>query len=362
MSGFMTVSAQDSDFALGREHARTTAALTPEVHQWVDGVQRRFPMETSSVSKQIHAVEAVLQRHSPATLNQLAGMAQIYGVDKTELLAASLGTYLESSDQRDGRSFPAPDRGCSTFACNTPDGPVLVKNRDTSSSFRDMQTVLHVRPTRGNAWLAVSTAGAPDVHSSGINERGLAVADTHVPSFDVGPGLPRFSAMRRVLEECSTTAQALELLDSMPMLGLGNIIVGDRSAHFSVVECGHSGIGVVDNQADFVVATNHYVSAECAGSNHQTATSRAGENSRQRRAWLDAELSAAPGAALRAPWDALTHHCDGASPNICVHSKSESETVSSVVFRLDQPSAELAHGHPCLADVQDVELRLTGPG
>lgn len=355
-SGFTVVTARGSGRALGVAHAHATAERRDDVARWVEAAVRAHDPARAVVAARLREVEAVLARHAPETLEQTDGMAGVYGLPPEHLLVAVLGTYFASAEETTARARsgpPGPDQGCSTFALSTGGtgpGPVLAKNRDTRCDYLEWQTVLHVEPDSGHRWTAVSTAGAPDVHSSGMNAAGLAVADTHVPSSDVGPGLPRFTAMRRVLEECSTTAEALETLRSLPVLGLGNLLLADRDGVLAVVECGHSGPGVRLCREGRLVATNHYVTPECSGANLQAATSGPGRDSRARHAWLDAALRDRGPAAVRENPAALmaAHGRDGTGA-VCVHEHDGSATISTAVFRPREGTAELVRGLPCRA-------------
>src|SRR5690625_4854599 len=168
-------------------------------------------------------------------------MAEVCEISARALLAASLGTYVRSLDLCLG--VPV---ACTTMAAPG-SRPVLMKTRANESRFLPMQTILRVRPKQGHPWLALSTAGAPAVHSSGINAAGLAIADTHVASRDIGPGVPRFSSMMHILEECTTTAEAVEYLRTVPQMGLGNLTMVDAEGHTAVVECAFSGSAVIQD-------------------------------------------------------------------------------------------------------------------
>jgi isopenicillin-N N-acyltransferase like protein len=367
MPSFVSVYAKDSGYGLGVAHAEATIHLRDQVAGWVQRALVEKRSSTQTVSRRLRAVEKVLQRHAPATLEQLAGMGSVYNIAVDKLLQAVLGSYLSSEDGRTSRLRRQghPDTGCSTFSLTALPalglGSVLVKNRDTDPAYLHLQTLLHVRPRRAYGWAALSTAGAPDVHSSGMNSESLAVVDTHVPSVNVGAGLPRFVAMRRILEECASTAEALDLLRSLPLMGFGNLVLADRTSDVAVVECGHDAISVLRPMRDYVVATNHYVSPRLAPSNLEPEQSAAGRNSRQRYAWLTQALeSADPVAARSDPVRLLAAHGGDGCASVCVHNDGGSATISTAVFRPEMASFEVSHGTPCKVDLVRVPIEVQG--
>ena len=68
-----------------------------------------------------------------------------------------------------------------------------------------------------------------------MNDTGLAVAVLEVPQVKMNEkrfdphGIPYAMCYRRILEECSTIAEAKLLLESMKRTGLSNLVVADPS-------------------------------------------------------------------------------------------------------------------------------------
>ncbi|WAX55154.1 C45 family peptidase [Jatrophihabitans cynanchi] len=350
MSQLATVEATGDGNRIGRAIAAATSHLRAEVAQWCHSALAAYAPDEPGVRASLHELRTMLEEHSPSTLGQVEGMARGYGVPADGLLVAVLATYFASAD------IPGGDRGCSTFAVRGAAGrpPVLAKNRDSDQRFRSMQTIVRVQPAAGYEWLALSTAGAPAVHSAGINERGLAVADTHVPSTDVGIGLPRFSLMMHALEQCGTTDEAIAYLESVPRMGFGNLILADAEGAVAVVECGHSRLAVIEPAGDEVCATNHFVSDGLAGTCRHPAGSAEGLDSRARRRRLAVDLADADRLAGD-PLGALSvHEQPGAT---CVHGDEGSGwTIATVVAHPDQRSMAIGVGTPCRAIPQRFSL------
>ena len=359
----VVIDAGGTDRQIGRAHALGALALRPAVADWVRASQATHPLSDSSVRRRVEEVVQAWQELTPATLEQVSGMVDVYEVDFDELLVALLATYLKSGDRAAGRGATGPAEmgsldGCTTLAITGPN-PLLAKNRDNDLRFLNMQTVLRVEPERGHRWLALTTAGAPGVHSSGMNELGLCVADTHVPSTDIGPGMPRFAAMMHVLERFSTTAAAVEFLTSTPQMGLGTITVLDEGGQASVVECGFRntvatpGTRAADGSAAAgVAATNHYTHPLLSSCNIAPEDGSPAVSSLTRRARVDALLSRNR-VDRTAVLEVLSSHIafdgsHGQVGSVCAHGPTEqSETISTVVLDAVGRHMDLSLGRAC---------------
>lgn len=361
------IDVRGSNTEIGRAHALATPHLRANVERWVTSTQGDYPSDDPVTNERVEEVVRAWRDLTPGTLEQIEAMAQVYELPARGLLTAVLATYLRSLD----RSATDTD-GCTTLALPDP-RPLLMKNRDNNSWFLPMQTVLRVQPQEGHPWLALSTAGAPGVHSSGMNAAGLCITDTHVASRDIGPGVPRFSSMMHVLEQCTSTEEAVEYLLRVPQMGLGNLTMVDAAGRTAVVECAYSGSAVLREAgpegagaAGTVVATNHFVSEALAPSVLEPEEGTPGIDTRARRSNVisalpqrgaDSALSIAEVRTLAAHhvWQERGENTGaaGAEPaagSLCKHgADSRSETVSTVVFDPVGRTVDLCLGRPCTA-------------
>lgn len=360
----LVIDAHGTDRDIGRQHALGAAALRQGVVQWVEAVLADHPPGDAIVRRRVEEVRAAWQELTPQTLDQVAGMAEVYGLDEDYLLIAALGTYFRSLDRSGGAA-----EGCTTLALGNP-RPLLAKNRDNDRRFLGLQTVLRAKPAQGHPWLALSTAGAPGVHSSGMNTAGLAVADTHVPSSDVGPGVPRYASMMHILEQCSSTAEAVDYLQVTPQMGLGNITVVDAQGSTAVVECGYRTAAVrwgIDAETGTTpvaaVATNHYATPVLAECLLEADEGTPGANSRARFAAVTEFLSGVEGeattrqsadTALKSMQRLFASHAGGENGtgevpgSICQHGPSlRSETVSTAIYDPIGGHLDLCLGWSC---------------
>ncbi len=199
--------------------------------------------------------------HARSTLMMLEGMAHTLEIPSERLFHYVAASYLE-----DLLLAKTQSEGCTVWAVShsaTRDGTsMLVKNRDYYEGHIPMRVIAYAAPREGYRYIYVTSAGSPGVFSSGMNERGLAIADTHVPSRDIGPGLARFTLMMNVLEHHASVADALAYLNSVTCMGAGNLILADAQGDSAVFENGFQRCGLVTPEKEIAVATNHFVSAE----------------------------------------------------------------------------------------------------
>lgn len=344
MSDLTVVEAAGDGYGIGRAIASATTASREAVARLVRRAVQDHPTSDNAVRQAIHDLRRVLQLHSPSTLAQVEAMADGYQLAPDGLLVWLLGTYF--------RSVNASDQGCSVYAwsgARPPHEPWLAKNRDSDRRLQHMQTLVRATPDSGHAWAALSTAGAPGVHSAGMNVHGLAVADTHVPSTDIGIGLPRFSLMLHVLENCTSVAESLTYLRSVPRMGFGNLVLADAAGGMAVVECAHSRLEVLPANAGYVVATNHFVSTGLEQTCWQAADSEAGSNSRARHQSLERALARETSGTEADPIGVLAdHHEPGPT---CAHGtgSQDSVTIATIVCFPTRGVVQVGIGTPCVS-------------
>ena len=121
------------------------------------------------------------------------------------------------------------------------------------------------RPAGKHAFVSVGFPGLVGV-LSGMNDAGLCLAVLEVydakdgePRFD-GQGIPYALCHRRLLEECTTIAEAKKLLESMPRTCLLNLAVADRTGA-AVFEVTPKQVVMRPSEKGVCTCTNHFCSA-----------------------------------------------------------------------------------------------------
>ncbi len=162
----------------------------------------------------------------------------------------------------------------STFACSAlmAEGPpqaatggvLFGRNLDYPSlGYIHEHTLVTVyRPTGKHAFASVGFPGIVGV-LSGMNDAGLCVAVLEV--YDAKEGEPHFNPKgvpyalcnRRLLEECTTIAEAKKLLESMPRTTLLNLAVADRTSS-AVFEVTPKQVALRQSVRGVCTCTNHF--------------------------------------------------------------------------------------------------------
>jgi isopenicillin-N N-acyltransferase-like protein len=165
----------------------------------------------------------------------------------------------------------------STFACSAlmVEGPrsatggvLFGRNLDyPSMGYIHEHTMVTVyRPTGKHAFASVGFPGLVGV-LSGMNDAGLCVAVLEV--YDAKEGEPHFNPKgipyalcnRRLLEECSTIAEAKKLLERLPRTTLLNLAVADRTST-AVFEVTPKQVVLRPSARGVCTCTNHFCSEE----------------------------------------------------------------------------------------------------
>jgi len=293
--------------------------------------------------------------HDPDGLAELAGIGEAFGIGADDLFAhLHLGTIR---DFKSGARLSSD--GCSAWgAPSGPEGPVLAKNRDFSGLHLGIQAVTLCRGKgiATGAILSVGSLGSPAVYSSGMNAKGLMLADTQVAVATHGRGWLRYFLMPRILATCGTVAEALALISSKPHAGGGTLILADASGDTAAVELGASGPGVA--RGGIVWRTNHFVLPEHAAETLLPEGDRIAGNSAERFAYLALTL---PDLAASLPDAArlMQTHRDtapGAAP-LCQHGETEaSQTLSTSIYSCRLGTLTFSQGNPCTGNWQTFQM------
>lgn len=351
MPGYTTLTLQGDAYSMGQQHGQQVRHLRPQI---VEAVAARFrQLDEDGPDPRFEALvrdtHALLQQEDAPLLAMIRGQAQALSFEFDVLLRYNLIAFLR--DDLLVRRSQA--EGCTTWTASgsaTPDGqPILAKNRDYRADHLPLQTVVLATPDHGYPCLYVSSAGSPGVFSAGMNQAGLAVADTHVYSTDLGPGLPSYSLMMHTLENHDTVSAALDYLCAVPRLGRNNLILADASGHLAVLEGGHTRYGLFESQSGALVNTNHFVSDEMRGYYAKVDPPEARGRSTGRYDMASRALADAHGQIDVSFAQALAATHAGPLGSICCHpdAGSKSTTISAAIFLPRQRQMLFCHGLPC---------------
>ena len=241
---------------------------------------------------------------------------------------------------------------------------MLVKNRDPGLERLPLQWLVRAQPKVGYCYAYVSSAGSPGVFCAGMNEVGLAVADTHVCSTDIGPGVPDYSLMMHILEEHSSVRSALDYLRSVTRMGRNNLILADASGNLAVFEIGHMNHGLIEADGHFLVNTNHFVSHSLKDHFVDTNPPALKRNSFHRYEKVRSELEDSYGHIDTALAKRLMAWHGSPLDSLCRHPAPNwpEETLSTTIFLptgtegCARPSLLFCSGRPCQAAYENLTI------
>jgi len=291
----------------------------------------------------------------PDGMAELAGIADGFGLPEDALfLHLHLGTLRDLT----GGATLAMD-GCSAWAVgNGPDGPLVVKNRDFGGLHLGVQQVAwHTGPDiRTGGMLCIGSLGSPGAYSSGMNAAGLALADTQIGARTHAIGWLRYFAMTRVLARCTTVAEAVDWLGSVPHAGGGSLVLADAGGACATVELGARRIAVT--RADPVWRTNHFLTPELAGDTFLRDGTRIDGNSAARLALLSARLPGRVWDIAAAARLMATHAEDPEGAPLCQHPRpgEDTSTLSCAIFAIRDRCVYFHQGNPCAGTWQVIDI------
>lgn len=185
-------------------------------------------------------MEAIYSTFAPHLLEELEGLSQ--GLDISFSEAASLFS---------GYDVPKTEAmGCS--AIMTKD--YYVRNYDFSPDLYDgMFSLIQPHTSFATAGYNLQIIGRHD----GVNEAGLVAGLHFVSNEGYTTGLSAWTAVRMVLDGCSTTEEAVHMLKEIPHTACYNFSLGDEQGNFAVVEASPENV-VVRREPSLLTCVNHF--------------------------------------------------------------------------------------------------------
>jgi isopenicillin-N N-acyltransferase like protein len=342
---------------MGLQHGEQVADLRPKIQALMQVRLAALRQLGVDLSPYLDEITQIWQQHAPATLEMLLGMAETLDLKWDEYFAYTIASYLTSCLNNTSQS-----ESCTTWAAGgnfTRDGaPLLVKNRDCPPDTQPLQCLARIKPTHGNPFLCLTSAGSPGVFSSGINSAGLALVDTFISSTDIGPGIARYSLMMDILQNFATVKEAINYLPTHPHFGDGSVTVLDAQGDMAVFEIAHSVQIVRQSDVGFIASTNHFTAPETRSLWVDKEPVHLRGNSQGRLRMIEDALRSAKGQ-VDIPWSQalMGHHGDNLSA-LCRHAEIDplSMTISCVILLPWLASIYVANGHPCQTPFEFVRL------
>lgn len=268
-----------------------------------------------------------LQSFYPEAIEEIEGFAK--GIeDKPENLGAfllSLGIF-ETTGQ------------CSVFACKNRDSVIVGRNYDMLFEFKKFTESSLIAPKDKYSYISQSDVFIG--RSDGINEKGLFAAMSFVNGTETQPGISFHFVIKKVLENCSTTSEAIDMIRSAKVSSANNFLIADKNFDLAVVESAPQSSYVRRPKKDqnFIYITNQFIS------DSMKPFDRGGvewSNSIERYNGLEERLLAKESVDLEYAKEILSDKC------VCLNLKKEKfGTIWSVVADLNNLKIERAETKP----------------
>jgi len=212
-----------------------------------------FQLPVISAEKTEFGLESwpLLQSFYPEVIDEITGFATAIG-EEPETLGAfllSIGAF-DTSGQ------------CSVFAFRNANSTLIGRNYDMLYTFKKFTESSLIAPENKYAYISQSDVfiGRCD----GINEHGLFAAMSFVNGKTIQPGVGFHFVIRKVLETCRTTDEAIRIIQEALVSSSTNFILADRTGSLAVVESAPERSHVIrpSPKTPFVHITNQFVSTE----------------------------------------------------------------------------------------------------
>jgi isopenicillin-N N-acyltransferase like protein len=343
------IRATGTPFEVGYQHG---AARGAQLRAFLDDGLARIgrlapvPVSVPALLPRLAEYSAAIAAATPRLSEEIDGLAQGAGISREEAVLLQVRRELIGFQR-------VPAAGdCTTYAglkAGPAGGPVLAQTVDLNGNLDDQIAVLDVQldgaPRRA---LVLSFGGL--LGYLGVNSDGLAIGLNLVLGGDWQPGLPPYLAIRHLLDQAGSVAEALALLPGLPLASSRSLTLCDQSSAATVE--------IVDNELRLVepgVHTNHLLHPDFA---QRDALNVFARNSSQRRLTAGqaalAELTAG-----RAGAGVEQHFAVLSRPPVCVADTGDirrERTVAAVVMLPDRGELHLRPGDPSRSATQSFRI------
>jgi isopenicillin-N N-acyltransferase like protein len=343
--------------SIGRQHGNQVTDLRPYILAAMEHRLTEINQPGVDFSSYLAGMNRAFEEHAPGTLEMLRGMAEALDLEWEKYFTYTLASFLDSQIKN-----TLEGDGCTTWAATgkytLDQSPLLAKNRDYKPDHVPLQCLARVQPAHGYPYICLTSAGSPGVFNSGMNVKGLVVADTFVASKDLGFGIPRYSLMMDLLEKFESVPEAIEYFHAKPHTGDGTLIIVDAQGNMAVFEIAHSIQAVRLPVDEYIVGTNHYTFPVMRKLWVDREPINLKGNSRERYKRVRNAIKARKGK-IDIHWsqDLMRQH-KGRLGAICRHADldEKSSTIGSILFSPKLGCLWVANGVPCQTsyDIFDV--------
>ena len=316
---------------LGRQHGEQAAE---HIKHHLDVMCAGSKLSRASMRKRAAAFEPMFDRHCPHLLDEMRGLAEGAGVTAEEAMACSIRGEIGNAKE-----------GCTAYAIGherTAQREILAgQNSDMTNEILPLAYVLHLQPVGKPEVLMWTFGGMLGYH--GMNSAGVA----HFANALGGGPKGRFAMphypLKRMMLECTTLDEVIELFHRVPLASNGNYVLCDSRGILDI-EATTAGPEIIrDGNAGFIAHTNHFL---CPRYALKENFDRSWKDSFPRIEKINTLIeSKSSGVSVEDIKTFLRNH-SGWPTSICRHD-GESRTVASLIAEPSKRRMHVAAGNPC---------------
>ncbi len=243
----------------GRQHGEELRALiAAAVGAWFEHLAPRtdphaFVTEISGGT----GLRAAGQAHAPELMAEVAGIAEGAGQDFETMFAWQLidecWWYLDDTEAWAAGAAADGRERCSALAVNHQGRGIVAQTQDLDRHCDGTQVMLRYLDPSGLEVLVPSLAGL--LALNGVNRAGLAVGITTLSQLPHSTSGVASGLLVPLLLRCTTTDEALALLDRLPIASGNSFVIGSRDRSVAV-EVSSEALAV-SADGDRALHTNH---------------------------------------------------------------------------------------------------------
>lgn len=349
--GIPFIRAAGEPFEVGYQHGSARAAALRGFlgdHLARIGRLTPAPVSVQQLRPDLAAYSEAIAAAAPRLSEEIDGLALGAGIPRELAVLLQVRREIigyQRVPTRGCRDPNAPGGDCTTYASLSagPGGsPVLAQTIDLNGDLDDQIAVLDVGLSgAGRRALVVSFGGL--LGYLGVNTDGLAIGLNLVLGGDWHPGLPPYLAIRHLLDNAGCVADALTLLQSLPLASSRSLTLCDTTTALTAEILGDT-LRVIRDDAG-LVHTNHFLHPDFVSQDQLNVFARNSSLLRLKAATAGlAGLSGRTGAGSGA--GAEEHFALLAQPPICVADTGDirrEKTVAAVVLLPASGELHLRH-------------------
>lgn len=355
---FTVVEMCGTPYQMGRQHGSQCGPLIRDLIGRFDGLILTGPHVEAGRELARQAADCVREA-APDLFEEVQGIADGAGVAFDDVFrlncSVELFAWQGCVESQSVNTVPGPADGCSSFAVDAAEGPLVAWNMDWWRLWQPYIVLLHGRPAHGPHFFAFAFAGC--VGRPGMSER-VAVAANYLPyrggpapgvpnAWD-GPGVPYGFLVRMMLGQDST-AKAVAMVAKVRRMACLNYTIGDVTGDLRWLETTPTAHAESSLAGDFLTHANSYLHQDFDG---LTGDRLATDDPRTHHA--REQLRGAPRPLTRRILQAVQQsHFVGNTTGVCVHNRLQQHdgiTLLAFIAELATGTLWVAYGPPCEHD------------